>query len=143
MTKENFNLPEGKQYGNEFLSNHRNAVMFSRISTISPLIIFPSLSFYFHDWWLLLGILFSHIGGFLSIKQLWIIIVLILTISYSLIFGFVSNSYVNIFFLCYTYGHITFSLGRYFENKLEETKSKIKNQVENQAATLRKRNLNE
>jgi hypothetical protein len=70
MTEENLNLPEGKQYGNEFLSNHRNVIIFSRISTISPLIIFPLLSFYFHDWWFLLGILFSYIGGFFSIKPI-------------------------------------------------------------------------
>ena len=143
MPTENFNLSEGKQYGNEFLSNRRNAIISSRISTMSPLIIFPLMSYYFHDWWLLLGIVFSMVGGFFSIKPIWIIIALVLTISYSLKFGFVWNSYANIFFLCYTYGHITFSIGRYFDNKFEETKSKMGNQIKNQVAALTKRNLEE
>jgi hypothetical protein len=138
MTKENFNLPpEGKQYGNEFLSNHKNILISNRISTLSPFIIFPVISFCFHDWWLLLGILFSNIGGMLSIANIWIVIALIITIAYSLIFGFVWNSYANIFFLCYTYGHITFSISRYFINKLEETKSKITKQVDRQMEELR------
>ena len=130
MTEENSNLPEGKQYGNEFLSNHFKSVIFTRISTTSPIIIFPILSLCFHDWYLLFGILFSYFGGFLSIQKIWIIIVLVLTVLYSLIFGFVLKSYVNIFFLCYLYGHITFSLGRYFMDKVKETKSKMEKEME-------------
>jgi len=132
MSKDNFDLQGEKQYGNEFLSSHKNVIIFSRIATTSPFIIFPLLSFYFHDWWLLLGILFSYIGGTLSLKQIWIIIVIVLTIIYSFKFGFIWNSYVNIFFLFYLYGHITFTLSRYFSIKFEKTKSNIKNQLDNQ-----------
>ena len=137
MTKENFNLPEGKQYGNEFLSNHKKIMIFTKISTWSPLIIFPLLAFYYGDWWLLLGIFFSSIGAFFSANPLNIIIILVLTISYSLIFGFLLNSYPNIFFLSYAYGHFTYSFVRYFEKKLGETKSKIKNQADQMYKTVK------
>jgi len=121
-----------KQYGNEFLSNHIKAKIFSKISTTSPVIIFPLLSFYFHDWWILLGILFAYAGGLLSIKRIWILIAVSLTIIYSLIFGFALNSYENIYFICYLYGHITFSIGAYFINKYEKTKSDMDSQIEKQ-----------
>jgi|ERR1035437_1610058 hypothetical protein len=136
MVKDN--LQDEKQYGDEFLSNHRRAKFFSKISTISPIIIFPLLSLYFQDWWLLFGILFSYMGGLLSIKSIWLIIIIVLTIVYSLISGFVLNSYINILFLCYLYGHITFSLGNYFLNKFENTKSDIENQGYKMLDNLRK-----
>src|ERR1035437_2489873 len=132
------NLQDLKQYGDEFVSNYRRAKIFSKISITSPIIIFPLVSLYFQDWWLLLGILFSYIGGELSSKTIWLIIVIVLTIVYSLISGFVLNSYINIFFLCYLYGHIAFSLGNYFLNKFENTKSDIENQGYKMLDNLRK-----
>jgi|ERR1035438_4621418 hypothetical protein len=129
MTKENISQPEEHQFGNEFLLAHRNVIISTRISTLSPLIIYPLLSLYFHDWLLLLGIVFSHLGGLLSIKKIWIIVAMVITISNSLIYGFIFDSYVNIFFLCYTYGHITFSIGRFYLKKFEDTKVKIQKQI--------------
>jgi hypothetical protein len=121
---------EWKQYGNEFLSNLNKAMIFSKISTTSPIIIFPLLSLYFHNWWFLFGILFSYLGGLLSeIKRIWILIVIIYIIFYALKFSFMENMYVNIFFLCYLYGHIIFSLGTYFIKSFDKTKSKTENQV--------------
>ncbi len=131
---------EWKQYGNEFLSNHNKAMIFSKISTTSPLIIFPLLSLYIHDWWLLFGILFSYLGGLLSeIRRSWILIVIIYIIFYALKFGFMENRYVNIFFLCYLYGHITFSLGTYFIKRFDKTKSDIDNQVQQMLDDSRER----
>ncbi len=142
MTKENLNSPEDKQYGGyeqEFMFNNYLSMIFNKLSGISPYIIFPILSLYFHNWWLLLGILFSIIGRVLSVKLIWILIALVLTITYSLIFGFVLDSYVNIFFLCYSYGHITSSLDRYFEQKLGITKIKMGKQANQMFDDYRKR----
>lgn len=139
---EEENLPTGKQYGNEFLSNHRNLVIASRISTTSPVIIFPILALIFHNWWLLLGIPFSYLGGLLSIQVIWLIIASVFTVVYLIINSFILNSYVNIFFLCYAYGHLTFYFGRYYEKKLEKTKTTIKNNLDSQVSNLLGRDIN-
>lgn len=129
MTKEDLNPAEGKQYGNEFLFNHRMAIIFSRIATISPFILFPFLSFYFQNWWLLFGILIANIGGMLSINRIWIILSIIILITYTLIYGFIWNNYVNVYFSHYLFGHITFYFSNYYQKKLEKTKSDIDYQV--------------
>lgn len=137
MTPTEEPISEGKQYGNEFMSNYYMSTIFTRISTTSPFIIFPLLSLYFHNWYLLFGILFCLIGGFLSINKVWVIIVFVLTILYWVIVGFIWKSYVNVFFLCYLYGHITFYLGKFFIDKFEGTKTKIKEQGDIQFDKLR------
>jgi hypothetical protein len=131
-------LYTGKQYGNEFLSNHRKVIISSRISTTSPFIIFPILALIFHNWWLLLGIPFSHLGGLLSIRVIWLIIAFTFTFIYLIINRFMLNSYVSIFFLCYAYGHLTFTLGRYFEKKFERTKLNMKNDIYSHVDRMRK-----
>jgi hypothetical protein len=138
MLQEDPYPPEGKQFGNEFLKNHSKQILFSKISTISPMIIFPLLSFYFQNWWLLLGILFWNLGGFLSMNNIPLAIALILTISYNAIFGFALTSYVNIFFCCFVLGFIAFTVSSYQMLKFEKTKLKIKEEIDSQFEEYRK-----
>jgi len=120
---------EAKDYGNKFKSYHRKNVVFKRIATTSPLIIFPLLALYFHNWWLLLGIVFANLGGLLSLIPIFLILAFVITIICSIKYGFVLNSYFNIMFLFYLYGHITFTLGRHFELQIEKTKSLMDEEI--------------
>ena len=121
---------ETKQYRNEFLNSHKNAVFYSRISTTSPLILITLLSFLLHDWWILLGIIFCYVGQLLSMSRVWLFVFLILTIVYAVTYGFHLKNYINIYFLCFLYGDITFSLSNLFIKRLDETKLKIEKEVE-------------
>lgn len=123
-------MSETKQYGNEFLNNHSRAVFYSRISTTSPLILIPLLSFFLHDWWILLGIIFCYIGQLLSMSRVWLFVFFILIIVYSITYGFHLKNYINIYFLCFLYGDIAFSLSNLFIKRLDETKLKIEKEVE-------------
>lgn len=120
---------EAKDYGNKFKSYHRKSVVFKRIAITSPFIIFPLLALYFHNWWLFLGIVFANLGGLLSLIPIFLILAFVITIIYSIKYGFVLNSYFNIMFLSYLYGHITFTLGRHFEVRMEKTKSLMDEEI--------------
>jgi hypothetical protein len=123
-------VAETKQYGNEFLNNQTRAVFYSRISTTSPLILIPILSYFLHDWWILLGIIFCYIGQLLSMNRVWIFVFLILTIVYSITYGFHLTNNINIYFLSFLYGDIIFSLSNLFIKRFDESKLKIEKEVE-------------
>ncbi len=120
---------EAKDYGNKFKSYHRNHFVFNRIATISPFIIFPLFALYFHNWWLLLGIVFANLGGILSFFPIFLILAFIIIIIFSIKYGFELNSYLNIMFLFYLYGHITFTLDRHFKAQMEQTKSLMNEEI--------------
>lgn len=138
MTKEeeiNFAI-KGKQNARDFYLNRTYSSLFNQIARISPIIIFPLLSLYLNNWWLLLGILITYIGGILFNKPIFAIIILAITIFYSLKYGFAIRNQTIIFFLSYLYGHITVSISKYFLNRWNKTKMQMTDSVDKEMSKL-------
>lgn len=138
MTNEeeiNFAI-QGKQNAREFYLNHTYATLFNQIARISPIIIFPLLSLYLNNWWLLFGILITYIGGMLFNKPIFAIIILVIAILYSLKYGFALRNQTIIFFFSYLYGHITVSISKYFLKRVEKTKMKMRDSVDKEMSKL-------
>lgn len=132
---------QGKQNAKAFYSNHIYATLLNKISLISPLIIFPLLAMYLHSWWILLGILFTYIGGMFFNKPTFAIIILVVTIFYSFKYGFTLHNLCLIFFLSYLYGYITVTISRYFLNRVEKNKMKMQDAVDKEMSKLFKQPL--
>ena len=110
----------------DILNRHKRLFLFSKISTISRIILFVLLTIYFKDWRFIFCILFSYYGGIFSeFGKFPLLITLSLAILYSFLFGFVWNSYFSLFFFSYLYGYILFSFGTSFRRKLENKKFTI------------------
>ena len=112
----------------DFLQKHKRLFLLSKIATISPIVLFVLLTVIFQDWRFLFCILFSYYGGILSeFGKYPLLIAITIFILYSMLFGFIWNNYLSLFFFSYLYGHIVFSSGTRFRRKLENKKFVLTN----------------